>query len=101
MMHHLIVKTGGVALVTMGGIILDERTAVPVVTAIVVAAAWGRGMWWLGTKLKGLEDGLKLALEDRKEAREVMARLVRKVDSLPCNGDECETHRKRKVDKGE
>ena len=101
MIHHIVIKSAGVGLALIIATVIDEKTQVPIAAVITIAAAWGSALWWLGRRMQSLEDGLKLALEDRKEAREVMARLVRKVDSLPCNGDECETHRKRKVDMGE
>ena len=101
MIHHIVIKSAGVGPARIIATVIDEKTQVPIAAVITIAAAWGSALWWLGRRMQSLEDGLKLALEDRKEAREVMARLVRKVDSLPCNGDECETHRKRKVDRGE
>ena len=101
MIQHIVIKSAGVGLALIIATVIDEKTQVPIAAVITIAAAWGSALWWLGRRMQSLEDGLKLALEDRKEAREVMARLVRKVDSLPCNGDECETHRKRKVDRGE
>ena len=101
MIHHIVIKSAGVGLALVIATVIDEKTQVPIAAVITIAAAWGSALWWLGRKMQSLEDGLKIALEDRKEAKEVMAKLVVKVQSLPCNGDECETHRKRKVDRGE
>lgn len=101
MMHHIVIKSAGVGLALIIATVIDEKTQVPIAVVITITAAWGSALWWLGRKLQTLEDGLKVALKDRDEAKDVMARLVRKVDSLPCNGDECETHRKRKVDRGQ
>lgn len=86
-MHHVIAKSGVVGVVSLVGIILDEKTGIPVAAAIAIAAAWGSGLWWLGRKLQSLEDGQKLT---RLEYKSVMAR----INNLPCqrpgSEDTCE-----------
>lgn len=82
MINHLFIKSIVVGLLTFGAIILDEHTAIPVVASVVIASAWGRALWWLGRKFQSLEDGLKVALDERADAKKVMADLVEKVNAL-------------------
>lgn len=83
MINHLFTKTFVVWLITLGAIVLDEHTAIPVAAAFIIALSWGRALWWLGRKFQSLEDGLKVALDERAEAKKVMEGLIEKVNSLP------------------
>ena len=89
MIHHIVIKSAGVGLALVIATVIDEKTQVPIAAVITIAAAWGSALWWLGRRMQSLEDGLKIALEDRAEAKKVMAELVRKVQSLPCSNDTC------------
>lgn len=85
-MPHIVIKSVAIAAAATGAVVIDEKTHVPIAAVVTIAAAWGSALWWLGRKLQSLEDGLKVALADRAEAKKVMNDLVRKVNSLPCNG---------------
>ncbi len=89
-MQHLLFKSLIVATVSILGLVIDEKTSVPIAGAVAMASAWGYGLWWLGRKLKGLEDGLKVALEDRETAKQVMAGLIVRLDQLPCRLEDSE-----------
>lgn len=69
-MHHIIAKSGVVGIVSLIGIILDEKTGIPIAAAVAIAAAWGSGLWWLGRKLQSLEDGQKLTRLEYKNLTE-------------------------------
>lgn len=85
-MHHIVAKSGVIAIVSFVGIILDEKTGIPIAAAVAIAAAWGSGLWWLGRKLQSLEDGQKLT---RLEYKSVIDRLNHLACQKPGSEDTC------------
>lgn len=100
-MPHILIKSVGIALATAGAVVIDEKTHVPIAAVVTIAAAWGSALWWLGRKLQTLEDGLKTALDDRAEAKKIMAALVEKVAALRCQVCPVEFMPKAAMDKPE
>lgn len=90
-MHYIVIKSGVVGLITLIGIILDEKTGIPIAAAVSIAAAWGGGLWYLGRKLQALEDGQalnRLQTEQIKEGqlinRAKVTALESRIDNLDC-----------------
>lgn len=84
MVSHAIGKVTGTVFVGISflvGMIIDEKTKVPIVAALSVAGAWGSGLWWLGRKLQTLEDGQAMT-------RLEYQRLSERLDKLPCQEQE-------------
>lgn len=106
-MHYIPAKGLVIALITLGGITIDEHTGIPIGIAASVAVAWGSAIWFLGRKLQSLEDGQKQAVKDRAEVyaqlgrdrdefKKVIDQILARLDALPCNADDCHDKRKHR-----
>ena len=49
-------KSIGAATIIIAGVVVDEKTLVPIGSVMACTIVFGRAIWWIGRKLQSLED---------------------------------------------
>lgn len=95
-MHGLALKGITVGALTLLGLVIDEKTGIPIGVACVFAMVWIKSAWWMGRKIQRVDDELYQAKQDRAavyealkqdraDFKETVKEIFTRMNNLPCN----------------